>query len=221
MLEALLTEFNNCFITRSRKQSVIFTQQWSQEGGKCRFINEQNIINFVGSYFICRSRGELSANKKEEKFASNVNKPCLYSNTSWKILQHWGLAWYGIELLKHARHLGKSEEEDMPLFFGQPSPWSIYIKDSATCPCSLRYMGAWVQAAAKLYALTMWMTSLRVRTRFWPKKPSVFQGHSGTHFQFFKDSIQCKKEPWVYVFFSSSPTWAILSERSFCVRWVG
>ena len=32
---------------------------------------------------------------------------------------------------------------------------------------------------------------------------------------FFKDSIQCKKEPWVYVFFSSTTTWAILSWRSF------
>ena len=129
---------------------------------------------------------------------------------SWKILQHRGLAWYGIELLKHARHLGKSEEKDMPEFFGQPSPWNIYIKDSATCPWSLRHMGTWVQAAAKLYAMTMWMASLRVRTCSWTKKPSTFQGHSGTYFPFFKDSIQCKKEPWVYVFFSSFPTWAIL-----------
>ena len=36
-----------------------------------------------------------------------------------------------------------------------------------------------------------------------------------THFLFFKDSIQCKKEIWVYVFFSSTTTWAILSWRSF------
>ena len=42
-----------------------------------------------------------------------------------------------------------------------------------------------------------------------------FQGLSRTHFAFFKDSIQCKKEPWVYVFFSSTTTWAILSWRSF------
>ena len=134
---------------------------------------------------------------------------------SWKILQHRGLAWYGIELLKHARHLGKSEEKDMPEFFGQPSPWNIYIKDSATCPWSLRHMGTWVQAAAKLYAMTLWMPSLRVRTCSWTKKPSTFQGHSGTYFPFFKDSIQCKKEPWVYVFFSSFPTWAILYWKVF------
>ena len=42
-----------------------------------------------------------------------------------------------------------------------------------------------------------------------------FPGLSRTHFTFFKDSIQCKKEPWVYVFFSSTTTWAILSWRSF------
>ena len=41
------------------------------------------------------------------------------------------------------------------------------------------------------------------------------QGLSRTHFPLFKDSIQCKKEPWVYVFFSSTTTWAILSWRSF------
>ena len=34
----------------------------------------------------------------------------------------------------------------------------------------------------------------------------IFQG---------QDSIQCKKEIWVYVFFSSTTTWAILSWRSF------
>ena len=33
-----------------------------------------------------------------------------------------------------------------------------------------------------------------------------------THFPFFKDSIQCKKEPRVYFFFSSSTTWAIYPE---------
>ena len=50
-----------------------------------------------------------------------------------------------------------------------------------------------------------------VRTLFEQK----IQGPSRTHFPFFKDSIQCKKEPWVYVFFSSTTTWAILSWRSF------
>ena len=40
------------------------------------------------------------------------------------------------------------------------------------------------------------------------------QGLSRTHFPFFKDSIQCKKEPWVYVFFSSSTTW-VRSEGPF------
>ena len=160
MLEALLTEFNNCLITRSRKQSVIFTQEWSQEGGKCRFINEQNIINFVGSYFICRSRGGLLANKKEEKFASNDNKPCLYSDTSWKILQNWELAWYGIELLKHARHLGKSEEENMPDFFGQRSPWPLALKilQPALVP-----LGIWVPGYKQLlnymHFLCGWLAS--------------------------------------------------------------
>ena len=55
----------------------------------------------------------------------------------------------------------------------------------------------------------------RVRTLFWTKTSRTFQGLLRTHFPFFKDSIQCKKEPWVYVFFSSTTTWAILSWRSF------
>ena len=50
---------------------------------------------------------------------------------------------------------------------------------------------------------------------FWTKTSRTFQGLLRTHFPFFKDSIQCKKEPWVYVFFSSTTTWAILSWRSF------
>ena len=54
-----------------------------------------------------------------------------------------------------------------------------------------------------------------VRTLFWTKTSRTFQGLSRTHFAFFKDSIQCKKEIWVYVFFSSTTTWAILSWRSF------
>ena len=55
----------------------------------------------------------------------------------------------------------------------------------------------------------------RVRTLFWTKTSRTLQGLSRTHFAFFKDSIQCKKEIWVYVFFSSTTTWAILSWRSF------
>ena len=55
----------------------------------------------------------------------------------------------------------------------------------------------------------------RVRTLSWTKTSRTFQGLLRTHFPFFKDSIQCKKEPWVYVFFSSTTTWAILSWRSF------
>ena len=63
---------------------------------------------------------------------------------------------------------------------------------------------------------TKWSVSLdRVRTLFWTKTSKTFQGLSRTHFPFFKDSIQCTKEPWVYVFFSSTTTWAILSWRSF------
>ena len=55
----------------------------------------------------------------------------------------------------------------------------------------------------------------RVRTLFSTKTSRTFQRLLRTHFPFFKDSIQCKKEPWVYVFFSSTTTWAILSWRSF------
>ena len=54
-----------------------------------------------------------------------------------------------------------------------------------------------------------------VRTLFWTKTSRTFQGLSRTHFAFFKDSVQCKKEIWVYVFFSSTTKWAILSWRSF------
>ena len=42
--------------------------------------------------------------------------------------------------------------------------------------------------------------------RFLNKK---IQGLSRAHFPLFKDSIQCKKQPWVYVFFISSTTWVI------------
>ena len=45
----------------------------------------------------------------------------------------------------------------------------------------------------------------------------TFQGLSRAHFPLLKDSIQCEKQPWVYVFFTSSTTWVILSWMSFCV----
>ena len=54
-----------------------------------------------------------------------------------------------------------------------------------------------------------------VRTLFWTKTSRTFQRLPRTHFPFFKDSVQCKKEIWVYVFFSSTTTWAILSWKSF------
>ena len=56
---------------------------------------------------------------------------------------------------------------------------------------------------------------VRVRTLFWTKTSRTFQGLSRTHLPFFKDSIQCRKGPWLYVFFSSTTAWAILSWRSF------
>ena len=56
----------------------------------------------------------------------------------------------------------------------------------------------------------------RVCSLFERKKiQGLFTGLSRTHFPFFKESIQCKKEPWVLS--SSSTTWVILSRRSFCV----
>ena len=55
----------------------------------------------------------------------------------------------------------------------------------------------------------------RVPTLFWAKNSRTFQGLSRTRFPFSKDFILCKKGPWVYVFFSSTTAWAILSWRSF------
>ena len=66
---------------------------------------------------------------------------------------------------------------------------------------------------------------------YWPKKHWIFpvlsdqcwnpflkkSRNSRTHFPFFKDSIQCKKEPWVHAFFSSSTTRAILSSEGLSV----
>ena len=57
----------------------------------------------------------------------------------------------------------------------------------------------------------------RVGTLFLTINSRTFEGHSRLHFPFFKDSIQCKNEPRVYVFFSSNITWVILSRGSFCV----
>ena len=44
------------------------------------------------------------------------------------------------------------------------------------------------------------------------KKFKYFSRTFKDTFPFFKDSLQCKKVPWVYVFFSSSTTWVILFE---------
>ena len=64
--------------------------------------------------------------------------------------------------------------------------------------------------------ISAWFTTCtyRVCTLFCKKNSKTFQGLSRTHFPFSK-AIQSKKEPWLYVFFSSSTTWAILSWRSF------
>ena len=60
--------------------------------------------------------------------------------------------------------------------------------------------------------MMMTMTTT-VRTLFQTKHSRTLKGLSRTHFAFFKDSIQCKKEPWI---FSPSTTWAILSRKYFC-----
>ena len=49
----------------------------------------------------------------------------------------------------------------------------------------------------------------RVRNLIWTNKKRTFHRLSRRHFPFFKVSIQCKKEPWIYVFFSSSTPWVI------------
>ena len=95
--------------------------------------------------------------------------------------------------MKHARHLGKSEEEDMPEFFGQPSPWPICIKDSASCPCSLRHMGAWVQAAAKLYAYTCGRLASGFVPVFDPKNQVLFKDIQGHISHFSRTPFSAKK----------------------------
>ena len=64
------------------------------------------------------------------------------------------------------------------------------------------------------------MTSLisiyRVRILFGTKQFKDSSRSSKDTFPIFKDSIQCKKEPWVYVSFSSSTTWVFYT-RPFCV----
>ena len=72
-----------------------------------------------------------------------------------------------------------------------------------------------IKEAHGLFTAILLRSVHRVRTLFWTKTSRTLQGLSRTHFAFFKDSIQCKKEIWVYVFFSSTTTWAILSWRSF------
>ena len=54
---------------------------------------------------------------------------------------------------------------------------------------------------------------------FEQKNSRTFQGLLRTHFPFFQDSIQCKKEPWGLCLFLVLPgtIWEILSRRSFCV----
>ena len=114
-----ITEFNKCFIIRSPslflinklmdwKRSAIFTHEWSQEGEKRGFIYawaEYYLQPYtVGrhcawadhylSAVICRSRGGLSANEKEEKFASNDNNiwiECseIRDKLQWQITTAW------------------------------------------------------------------------------------------------------------------------------------
>ena len=95
----VITEFNNCLIIGHRVcflmntwHFAIFKQERLQEGEKCGFIYAWEAYFFAvkhrwttlrmsrplfaGSYF-SRSRGGLSANEREEKFALNDN--CSYS----------------------------------------------------------------------------------------------------------------------------------------------
>ena len=60
-----------------------------------------------------------------------------------------------------------------------------------------------------LYKETCLMSSLKIKlnrvcTLFWTKNSRTFWGRWGTHLPFFNDSIQCKNEPWIYVFSSTS-----------------
>ena len=102
-----ITEFHNCFIIRSpslffneylreAKSSTISAQERSQEGEKrCRilFVAKHSWTTLrmssrplLGSSLreavIFKSRGGLSANEKEEKFASNDNLFCEQNNGS-------------------------------------------------------------------------------------------------------------------------------------------
>ena len=101
-----ITEFHDCFIIRSpslffneylreAKSSTISTQERSQEGEKrCRilFVAKHSWTTLrmsrplLGSSLreavIFKSRGGLSANEKEEKFASNDNLFCEQNNGS-------------------------------------------------------------------------------------------------------------------------------------------
>ena len=58
--------------------------------------------------------------------------------------------------------------------------------------------------------------SCGVRTLFRKKNSRTFHGLSST-FPNFQGLHSVQKEPWVYVFFSSSTTWVILARRPFCV----
>ena len=80
---------------------------------------------------------------------------------------------------------------------------------------SLCFLNSFVSSA--LYFLVSLFRTTGFVLFILTKNSRTFQGLSRTHFLFFKDSNQCKKEPRLYVFFSSSTTWVILSWKSFCV----
>ena len=82
------------------------------------------------------------------------------------------------------------------------SSWSEYIVYRVLLPPGqIQYIVKWI-----FNVKWHWFTG------FVPLLEQKIQGLSRAPFLFFKDSIQCKKEPWVYVFFTSSTTWVILSK---------
>ena len=99
------------------------------------------------------------------------------------------------------------------------NPWKCHFRDSkfqnAPSTSALKNLCLCSEFQSHLLFIITQLLKNRVRTLFWTKTSRTLQGLSRTHFAFFKDSIQCKKEIWVYVFFSSTTTWAILSWRSF------
>ena len=77
---------------------------------------------------------------------------------------------------------------------------------------------AWVTIKRLWSARSLQQISPRVRTPFWTKNSRTFPRTLKDTFFIFQGLHSMLKKPWVYVFFSSSTTWAILSWRSFCVR---